>query len=116
MQLRSITTKWVLAAIRRTTRAIIATELNRIERESGAVSANRFRATLSSFFNWAAREGLIDANPAAFTNKRTETPRDRVLADDEIRAILAALPRPVTSATSSDFYCSLASVAAKLLN
>jgi integrase len=74
------------------TRAIIATELNRIERESGAVSANRFRATLSSFFNWAAREGLIDANPAAFTNKRTETPRDRVLADDEIRAILAALP------------------------
>ena len=74
------------------TRAIIATELNRIERESGAVSANQFRATLSSFFNWAAREGLIDANPAAFTNKRTETPRDRVLADDEIRAILAALP------------------------
>ena len=74
------------------TRAMIATELNRIERESGAVSANRFRATVSSFFNWAAREGLIDINPAAFTNKRSETPRDRVLADDEIRAIWAALP------------------------
>jgi integrase len=74
------------------TRALIATELNRIERESGAVSANRFRATVSSFFNWAAREGLIDTNPAAFTNKRAETPRDRVLTDDEIRAIWAALP------------------------
>jgi len=74
------------------TRAMIATELNRIERESGAVSANRFRATVSSFFNWAAREGLIDTNPAAFTNRRAETPRDRVLADDEIRAIWAALP------------------------
>jgi integrase len=46
---------------------------------------------LSSFFNWAAREGLIDANPAAFTNKRNETQRDRVLSDAEIRAIWAAL-------------------------
>ena len=72
-------------------RAMIATELNRIERESGAVTANRFRATVSSFFNWAAREGLIDANPAAFTNRRAETPRDRVLSDDEIKAIWAAL-------------------------
>jgi integrase len=72
-------------------RATIAAQLNRIERESGAVTANRFRAALSSFFNWAAREGLIDANPAAFTNKRNETPRDRVLGDAEIRAIWAAL-------------------------
>jgi integrase len=72
-------------------RATIAAQLNRIERESGAVTANRFRAMLSSFFNWAAREGLIDANPAAFTNKRNETPRDRVLSDAEIRAIWTAL-------------------------
>jgi integrase len=35
---------------------------------------------------------LVDVNPAAFTNKRAETPRDRVLAEDEIRAIWAALP------------------------
>ena len=61
-------------------RAMIAAQLNRIERESGAVTANRFRATVSSFFNWAAREGLIDTNPAAFTNRRAETPRDRVLS------------------------------------
>ena len=47
---------------------------------------------MSSFFNWAAREGLIDTNPAAFTNKRGEVARDRVLADDEIRAMWAALP------------------------
>ena len=84
---------------------MIATELNRIERESGAVSANRFRATLSSFFNWAAREGLIDANPAAFTNQRAETPRDRVLPT--MRSEQSGPPcRPVTSATLSDFCCS----------
>lgn len=73
-------------------RATIAAQLNRVERESGAVTANRFRAMLSSFFNWAAREGLINANPAAFTNKRNETPRDRVLSDAEIKAIWNALP------------------------
>jgi integrase len=73
-------------------RATIAAQLNRIERESGAVTANRFRAALSSFFNWAAREGLIDANPAAFTNKRAEASRDRVLSNDEIRIIWSALP------------------------
>jgi hypothetical protein len=38
-------------ALGKITRAMVATELNRIERESGAVSANRFRATVSSFFN-----------------------------------------------------------------
>jgi integrase len=72
-------------------RATIAAELNRVERESGAATANRFRATLSAFFNWAAREGLVDANPAAFTNKRAEKPRDRVLSDAELKAIWNAL-------------------------
>ena len=73
-------------------RATIATLLNQVERESGAVSANRFRATLSSCLNWCAREGLTDSNPAAFTNRRAEASRDRVLTDGEIRAIWNALP------------------------
>jgi integrase len=47
---------------------------------------------LSSCFNWCAREGLTDSNPAAFTNKRAEVSRDRVLSDGEIRAIWNALP------------------------
>jgi integrase len=72
-------------------RAIIAAELNRVERESGAATANRVRATLSAFFNWCAREGLVDANPAAFTNKRAEKSRDRVLSDAELKAIWNAL-------------------------
>jgi integrase len=73
-------------------RATVATLLNHVERESGAVSANRFRATLSSCLNWCAREGLTDSNPAAFTNKRAEVSRDRVLNDGELKAIWAALP------------------------
>jgi integrase len=73
-------------------RATVATLLNKVERESGAVSANRFRARLSSCFNWCAREGLTDSNPAAFTNKRSEVSRDRVLSDGELKAIWHALP------------------------
>jgi integrase len=35
---------------------------------------------------------LTDSNPAAFTNKRAEVSRERVLSDGEIRAIWNALP------------------------
>ena len=44
------------------------------------------------FLNWCAGEGFIEANPATFTNKNAEHPRDRVLKDDELRAIWHALP------------------------
>jgi integrase len=54
-------------------------------------SANRVRTSLSSFFSWSIREGLLDANPAAWTERREEVARNRLLTDDEIREIWAAL-------------------------
>jgi integrase len=57
---------------------------------SGA-SANRVRTSLSSFFSWSIREGLIDTNPAAWTERREEAARTRLLTDDELRDIWAAL-------------------------
>jgi hypothetical protein len=52
------------------------------------------RTSLSAFFSWAAREGYIDANPAAFTNKAIENgSRERVLADDELAEIWHAAGR-----------------------
>jgi integrase len=59
-------------------------------RLSGA-SANRVRTSLSSFFSWSIREGLLDANPAAWTERREEVARNRLLTDDEVREIWAAL-------------------------
>jgi integrase len=73
-------------------RRTIATQLTRLAETKGAVTANRARATWSAFFNWAAREGSVDANPAAFTNKRAEASRERVLTNKELRAIWNALP------------------------
>jgi integrase len=72
-------------------RRTIATQLTRIA-ERGPVAANRTRATWSSFFTWCAKEGLIDVNPAAYTNKQAEQSRERVLSNAELRAIWKALP------------------------
>jgi integrase len=58
---------------------------------SGPTAANQVRTSLSAFFTWCAREGLADANPATHTNKFvTAGARERVLSDDELRAIWVA--------------------------
>jgi integrase len=70
---------------------IVADRLGGIDKNSGAVTANRVRATMSAMFSWGMREGLVLANPVANTNKRAERPRDRVLTDPELRLIWHAL-------------------------
>jgi integrase len=69
-------------------RRTIAIRLAEIEEASGPAAANRVRGSLSAFFAWAAREGYVDSNPVAFTNKAVENgARERVLSDDELVAI-----------------------------
>ena len=70
---------------------VVAERLGGIEKNSGAVTANRVRATMSAMFTWGMKEGLVRANPVMFTNKRQEKSRDRVLADNELRLIWRAL-------------------------
>jgi integrase len=69
----------------------IAERLSAIEKNSGPVTANRVRASMSAMFTWGMREGLVLANPVANTNKREEKPRERVLVDSELRAIWQAV-------------------------
>ena len=71
-------------------RRAIAAQLARMN--GSPVQANRTRSTLTSFLNWAMREGLIDSNPALATNKYPERQRDRVLTNAELRALWLALP------------------------
>jgi integrase len=54
-------------------------------------TTNRVRTSLSGFFAWAIREGLVDTNPVSGTEQREEKSRDRVLTDGEIAEIWAAL-------------------------
>jgi integrase len=73
------------------TRRTIAIRLAEIAETSGPAASNRVRTSLSSFLTWSAREGYINANPAAFTNKAVENgSRERVLDDAELAAIWRA--------------------------
>jgi integrase len=69
----------------------VAERLTTIAKNSGPVTANRVRASMSAMFAWGMREGLVLANPVANTNKREEKPRERVLVDSELRAIWQAV-------------------------
>jgi integrase len=65
--------------------------LDKIDKDSGAVTSNRVRATVSAMFAWGMRKGIALSNPVANTNKRGEQPRDRVLSDAELRLLWQAL-------------------------
>jgi Arm domain-containing DNA-binding protein len=73
-------------------RRTIASLLSGLATSSGPHLANSVRSSLSSFFSWAMKEGLAEGNPVTATNKAvTGGARDRVLTDDELRSIWAAL-------------------------
>jgi integrase len=73
-------------------RRTIALRLAEIESESGPVARNRVRSSLSAFFAWSIREGLLEVNPVAGTGKAEEGQgRDRTLSEGELGAVLNAL-------------------------
>jgi integrase len=54
------------------------------------VSANRVLSLIGRMYNWGIGRGIVEANPAAgIKPPHREHPRDRVLSDDEIRALWA---------------------------
>jgi integrase len=61
-----------------------------IAAKSGPIESNRVRSSLAAFFAWAIREGMLAANPAAGGSRAPERSRDRVLGDDELKAIWSA--------------------------
>jgi integrase len=69
------------------TRRDIATVIAAVAENSGRTTGNRVRTSLSTFFTWAIREGLIEGNPVAHTNKADEKPRNRTLSPEELRLI-----------------------------
>ena len=74
-------------------RANIAAQLTALAKNSGRVTANRSRASLSAMFKWAIREGLCDHNPVVGTNTQDEGgPRERSLSDAEMAKVWLAAP------------------------
>ena len=69
----------------------IAALLDDLADDSGAATANRVRASLSSFFSWCIGSGYREQNPVTYTPKRPESPRQRVPSLGELRAIWSVL-------------------------
>jgi integrase len=88
------------------TRTDIASCLAAVRKNSGAVTANRVRSTLSTFFAWAMGEGLVDANPVIGTNRNEEKSRIRVLikVDDETGRIDATELKLILNALDDGDY------------
>ena len=73
-------------------RRAIAILLGEIAGRSGPAAANRVGSSLSAYFGWLMREGIVDANPAMNRNKATEAgARSHVITDAELGRIWAAL-------------------------
>ncbi|HEV2559336.1 MAG TPA: tyrosine-type recombinase/integrase [Microvirga sp.] len=71
------------------TRREIASRLDEISAERGAVAGNRARSSLSSLFAWAMGEGLASSNPTIGTNKpqAEEKARETLLDTDQLRTV-----------------------------
>jgi integrase len=73
------------------TRHDVAAVLESVTQNSGAVTANRVRTSLSTFYSWLIQRGHTEANPVIGTEKNKEQSRARVLAPAELRLIWGAL-------------------------
>jgi integrase len=72
---------------RRDIKGVIAS----VSKNSGEVTGNRCRASLSAFFTWAVEETDLDTNPVIGIKRNKEESRSRVLLPAELRAIWNAL-------------------------
>jgi len=70
------------------------------------VQANRSLAHLSRFFRWLLNRDVIDSSPCLAIERPTrETPRERLLSDDEVRRLwIAAGQVPAMPAPYGDIY------------
>jgi integrase len=74
-------------------RRTIALRLAEVETASGPTARNRVRSSLSAFFNWSVREGLLDHNPVNGTARASERRSgERVLTPAELVELWSVLP------------------------
>jgi integrase len=60
-------------------------------RERAPIGANRLQGVLVRMFNFAAERGMIEFSPLGGMRKTKETPRSRVLSDEEIKLFWGAM-------------------------
>lgn len=85
---RDILPIWGDRGIGTITRADVLRLLDSIVARGAPVMANAVLAAVRKLFNWAVERGFIDVSPAAGISAPTRVQqRDRVLSDDELKAV-----------------------------
>lgn len=83
---REVLDQWGERDIHAITKRDVIDVLDGIVDRGSPVSANRLRAHLNTLFNWAKGRDIVQVNPLdGIKPPAPETPRDRVLTDDELR-------------------------------
>ncbi len=83
---------WGALPLKSLTRVAVHELLDGLVAGGMTVGVNRVQALISKMFTVAVDRSLLDAHPAARMEKRfKERPADRVLTDDELRALWAGL-------------------------
>jgi integrase len=73
-------------------RRTISSLLSSVADTNGPTAAANLHSSLSGYFRWLIGEGLLDDNPLLHANKpKPHPPRDRLLTEDELRTLWAAL-------------------------
>jgi integrase len=92
MARRHLLPVWGPMPLRAITRAHVHELLDTLVAKGLTTGVNRVQAVISRLFTVALDRSLVDAHPAARMIKRfKERPSDRVLSDDELRALWLAL-------------------------
>jgi integrase len=65
----------------------VADLVSSVTKQSGAVTGNRVRSSLSVLFSWLIQNGRVPANPVVNSGKNAERARDRVLSPAELKLI-----------------------------
>ena len=85
---REVVSQWGRRPIDSITRADVIDLLDSIMDEGKHYKANRVLGYVRKLFNWALERGIVETSPVANVSAPgKETRRDRVLGDDEIRAV-----------------------------
>jgi integrase len=73
------------------TRADIVRAIDVVQAKGFAIGANRTLANFKTFFRWCVERGLLERSPAELVRAPSiEVSRDRVLSDEELRAVWKA--------------------------
>jgi Arm DNA-binding domain/Phage integrase central domain len=102
---RHVLRNWRDRKISEISRADVRNMLERIVVSGAPITANRVHGIVRRLFNWCIEQELIAASPCVGLKPPAgkETPRDRVLSDDELRKVWEAAK---SSARPSAPWCS----------